>query len=294
MVYRATAVHRPSVRLIEMSVAFDWAQATGDVWADRWPDLDLALSGVSPHLLSAMLEAAPAGEFRAFDIGCGAGTTTIALARERSDASVVACDLSPSLAKIAEERTARLPSVRVVLGDAETLAISEGPFELLFSRHGVMFFPDPVRAFASLRQGVRTAGALVFSCFQGWKENAWASEVAAAIAGRELPPPGREPSGFAFSDPDYVREILGASGWTDLEGMIVSFDYVPGKGPDAIVQAVALLSEIGPASAFLKTLDDADREPAFNRLREIVESHFDGTTVRFPASVWIWTARAAA
>ena len=294
MVHRATAIHRQSVRLIDVTVVPDWAQTTGDVWADRWPDLDRALSGVSPHLLSAMLEAAPAREFRAFDIGCGAGTTTIALAHERSDASVVACDLSPSLAKIAEERAESFPSVRVVLGDAETLAVSEGPFDLLFSRHGVMFFPDPVRAFASLRQGASAAGALVFSCFQGWKENAWASAAAAVVAGRELPPPGREPSGFAFSDPDYVREVLSASGWTEAEGRIVSFDYVPGKGPDAIAQAVSLLSEIGPASAFLKTLDDADREPALNRLHEIVERHFDGTAVRFPGSVWIWTARAAA
>ena len=292
MVHRAAALDRQSVRL--MAVTPDWAKATGDVWADRWPNLDRALSGVSPHLLSAMLEAAPAGAFQAFDIGCGAGTTTISLAEARSDAEIVACDLSPSLAEIAEKRTKMFSNVRVALGDAEALATREGPFDLFYSRHGVMFFPNPVRAFASICEGAKRAGAIVFSCFQGWDENPWASEVASVTAGRVIPAPGREPSGFAFSDPDYVREILCASGWTQLEGRIVNFEYLPGEGPDALVQAISLLTEVGPASAILKALDDANRAPALNRLRTIVEQHFDGSAVRFPGSIWVWTARAAA
>lgn len=290
MVHRSAALDRQAVRLIDVSITPDWSRETGDIWADRWRDLDRALAGVSPHLISAVLETASAGPFRAFDIGCGAGTTTISLANERPDASIVACDLSPSLARIAKERTGQLNNVRVVHGDAEILAVSDGPFDTLFSRHGVMFFPDPIRAFTSLRKGANPGGALVFSCFQGWKENAWASEVASVTAARELPSPGREPSGFAFSDPDYVREILSASGWIQVEGRIAPLDYVAGEGAEAVAQAVSLLSEIGPASAVLKSLGDGAREPALKRLREVVERYFAGDAVRFPGSVWIWTA----
>ena len=176
-----------------------------------------------------------------------------------------------------------------MLGDAETLAESEGPFDVIFSRHGVMFFPDPVRGFASLRQGMTPGGALVFSCFHQWKENPWASELACAVAQRELPPPGREPSGFAFSDPDYVREILGSSGWVDGEARVASFDYVAGHGMD---EAMALLSAIGPASAVIRSLPVEEQGAAVRRLRRAVERHLDGDTVRFSATAWIWSAKA--
>ena len=218
----------------------------------------------------------------------------MALADRRPDASIIACDLSPSLARIAEERTIALPSVRVVLGNAEVIAESDGPFDLYFSRHGVMFFPDPVCAFRSLSRAANPGSSLVFSCFQGWKENAWASDVASETAGREISPPGREPSGFAFSDPDYVREILANSGWIQWDVRIATFDYVAGEGCHAVDQAISLLSEVGPASALLKAMDESDRKPALRRLRGVVERHFDSNSVRFPGSAWIWTAKAAA
>ena len=128
MVHGAAAVDRPSFRLTAMPTVPDWSATTGDVWAERWQDLDRALAGVTPHLVSAVLDLAPPGPFRAFDVGCGAAATTVAVAKERSDAAIAACDLSPSLARIAEERTRGLKSVQVLLGDAEALAVSEGPF----------------------------------------------------------------------------------------------------------------------------------------------------------------------
>ena len=272
--------------------ASEWQAATGDIWARRWADLDRALGDLSPHLVSALVEAAPTGPFRAFDLGCGAGTTTIAVAKKRPDADIVACDLSPSLARIARERTEENPSIRVVLGDAEELARSEGPFDLIFSRHGVMFFSDPARAFTSLRQAAAPGAPLVFSCFHQWEKNPWASELAAAAAGHELPAPGREPSGFAFSDPNYVREILDSSGWVEGEPREVPFEYVAGEGPGALEEALSLLSDVGPASALMRTLGDGQRGAALQRLDKAVKRHWDGQAVRFAATAWIWSARA--
>lgn len=275
------------------NTASDWATTTGDIWAERWRDLDRALAALSPQLIDAVVQAAPTGPFRAFDVGCGAGTTTLAVAEECPDASIIACDLSPSLVRIANERAETLgSSVRVVLGDAEALALSEGPFDIIFSRHGIMFFPDPVRAFGSLRRAAVRGGSLVFSCFRQWADNPWASELASAAAGRTLPPPGREPSGFAFADPDYVREIFGSSGWTEAEPRAASFEYVAGEGAEAVEQALSLLSAVGPASAVMRGLSPEERGGAIRRLREAIECHVDGDVVRFAAAAWIWSAKA--
>ena len=270
----------------------EWATTSGDIWARRWKDTDAALDALSPHLLSAIAEGAPTGPFHAFEVGCGPGTTTIAVAERWPDAAITACDISPALASIAEHRTVGRANARVLTGDAEALAAAEGPFELIYSRHGVMFFPEPVRAFRALRNAASSGGALVFSCFQGWDLNAWASEVANAAAGRVLPAPGREPSGFAFAEPDHVLEILRASGWTEPEAIPVCFGYAAGEGEHAIDDALSFLADLGPASRVLQSLPEQDRTDALERMRKVIEQHFGGATVVFPAAVWIWRARA--
>lgn len=268
-----------------------WATTSGDVWAERWPDLDRGLAGVAERLDPAILVAAPPGPFRALDIGCGAGSTSLALAKARPDATIVACDLSPSLISVAAARLAGL-SVEPQLGDAEVVVAREGPFDLLFSRHGVMFFDDPTRAFRSFRNGASPGAALIFSCFEDWPGNAWASDLAAAAAGRPVDPPGRDPGGFAFADADYVRSILGSAGWIKPERRSVNFGYVAGRGDGAVAQALSLLCAVGPASIVLRDLDGNDRDCAVQRMRTLIERQSDGDSVTFSAVASLWTATA--
>ena len=275
-----------------MTSALDWATHSGDAWTRRWLDTDAGLAYLGAKLHSALLEAAPSGPFRALDIGCGAGTTSLKLAQARPDATIVACDISPSLAQLARDRFADLNSVRVIVGDAEEVAGKEGPFDLLFSRHGVMFFTDPVRAFQGFREAAAPGATLLFSCFQDWNANPWASQLSEAAAGHPLPPPGREPSGFAFAEPDYVRQILEAAGWRDAEGQATPFRYVAGEGAGAVDRALDYLAEIGPASRTMLALPEDERDAALARMRGVIEQHCVDNIVEFPAAAWIWRAKA--
>ena len=270
----------------------DWSGASGDIWARRWRDTDRALAGVGAALDQAILDAAPEGAFKALDIGCGPGTTSLSLAALRPDASILGCDLSEALVAIAAQRAQDPPSVRFVAEDAEQAARAHGPFELIFSRHGVMFFDDPHRAFRSLREAAAAGGRLVFSCFRSWDENPWAAELASAAAGTALPPPGREPSGFAFAEPDYVRDILSGAGWAEAEPEPVDFSYAAGEGPEAIEQALDFLTELGPASRILEGLDGEAREAAVTRMREVIATHRRDGRVTFLSAAGIWRAEA--
>jgi SAM-dependent methyltransferase len=267
----------------------EWATKSGSVWARRWRDTDRGLSGLAPHLLSAILDRAPPRPFRAFDIGCGPGSTTIDLATTRPDAEISACDVSADLAAIARVRTANLHHVRIVDGDAEAIAGNLAPFDLMFSRHGVMFFPDPIGAFGRLCEAMTPGGSIVFSCFKDWELNTWASQLAAAAADRDLPPPGREPSGFAFADPSYMRKIFDASGWADMSAEAVRFDYRAGT---SVEEAMSFFLEIGPAARVVQELSDDQRDPAVQRMRNLIEQNFDGSEVIFPAAAWIYSAKA--
>ena len=270
-----------------------WATTSGDVWAERWPELDRGQAGVAERLDPAILAAARPGPFRALDIGCGAGSTSLALATARPDATIIACDLSPSLVKVAEGRLAGT-SVEVLLGDAAAVAAREGPFDLFFSRHGVMFFADPVHAFRSLRNAANPGASLVFSCFENWAANIWASELASAAAGHPVDPPGREPGGFAFADPEHAQAILESSGWTEVSRQPVNFRYLAGSGAEAVALALSLLCAVGPASILLRDLDGDDKDQAVQRMRAMIERYFNGSKVEFPACACLWTARAGA
>ena len=268
-----------------------WATTSGDVWAERWPELDRGLAGVASHLDPAILAAAPLEAFRALDIGCGAGSTSLALATARPDATIIACDLSPSLVKVAEGRLAGT-SAKPVLGNAEDIAAREGPFDLFFSRHGVMFFADPGRAFRTLHQAANPGAALIFSCFEDWPANLWASELSAAAANRPVDPPGGEPGGFAFADPAYARSILDSAGWTGATRQSFQFRYVAGSGAGAVDEALSLLCAVGPASMLLRDLDETGRDSAVQRMRAAIERHYNGGDVAFPAAACTWSARA--
>lgn len=274
-----------------MSATPEWASTTGDAWARRWQNAEQALAGLAVQLDAAIVAAAPEGCFRALDIGYGAGSTSIALAAVRPEATIVACDLSPSLVGIARQRTEDIAGIEVVLGDAAEVATRHGPFDLFLSRHGVMFFDDPVRAFRAFAEASIPGAAILFSCFQDWSANPWASELASAAAGAALPPPGREPSGFAFAEPRYVEGILAASGWSEAQARPTKFRYVAGTGGHAVDEALSLLSELGPASRVLAGLAEDERGPAVSRMRKVVERRFDGRTVSFDAAAWIWSAR---
>jgi SAM-dependent methyltransferase len=269
-----------------------WVTTSGDAWSRRWKDTDRGLEELGRHLLSAITAAASVGAFRAFEVGCGAGSTSIAVAEARPEMLITACDISPALVEVARQRTADTRQVRVLLGDAEAIASREGPFDVIFSRHGVMFFPNPVAAFERLRRAASPDASLIFSCFRSWDSNAWATELTGAAAGREVPPPGREPSGFAFADPDYVHEILTASGWEEASPQPVDFTYVAGEGDEAVEHALSFVLDIGPASRVIQTLPEQERRAAVDRMRGVIERHFDGSVVAFPAAAWIWTAKA--
>lgn len=275
-----------------MSSAIDWATHSGDAWTRRWCEIDAALSNLAPQLHHALLDAIPAGPFRALDIGCGAGSTSQMLARQRPDATIIGCDLSPSLVQLATDRLVHLPSVRIVLGDAQAVAESEGPFDLLFSRHGVMFFKNPVDAFRSLRAATNAGGALVFSCFQDWQLNPWASELASAAANRSPPPPGKEAGGFSFAEPTHVQQILVSAGWSNAEAKAAPIRYVVGEGQNAVERAVAFLTEIGPASRILWSLPESERGAAKGRMRRAITRYRVGDAVEFPAAAWLWSANA--
>jgi ubiquinone/menaquinone biosynthesis C-methylase UbiE len=83
------------------------------------------------------------------DIGCGAGATTLAMARRIGNTGrCVGLDISEPLVALARKRASAegAANAEFVAGDAQTYPFQPDRFDAVVSRFGVMFFDDPVAA----------------------------------------------------------------------------------------------------------------------------------------------------
>lgn len=267
-----------------MTGSFDWEGAVGNVWADEWRRTDRSFAAVDEALFARVANLAPPPS-HILDVGCGAGGTSLVLATRFASARVLGLDLSVALLETARERDP-LHRCTFLQGDASSWN-GVRDFDLLISRHGVMFFDDPVSAFVHLRTLAKPGAPLIFSCFRSPAENSWSALVPG------LPPSDPQaPGPFAFAEKARVAAILAEAGWAGANVVALDYPYVAGAGEDPVADAVSFFRRIGPAARTLAGMDEAARAPALATLRDGCEKNFDGAQVTFPAAAWIWEARA--
>ena len=235
-----------------------WSEASGPKWVAYQERID---AQIAPLGLAAIERAAPRPGERCLDVGCGCGQTTLQLAeRVAPEGSVLGVDLSVPMLARAEERAreAGLPA-RFARADAQTHDFSSEGFDLVFSRFGVMFFSDPVAAFANLRGALAGSGRLAFACWRPPVDNDWVVvPLAAARKHLEVPAPTDPfaPGPFSLADPDRIRRVLADAGWSGIEidAHSQELEIAGGASQD---EALDFLMQIGPMARLL-----AEAEPA--------------------------------
>jgi SAM-dependent methyltransferase len=272
-----------------MTDASEWQGRVGANWATEWRRTDRSFAPLTERLLQLSREFA----FGAvLDIGCGAGELSLALARGRPHSRVVGVDISSQLVATAQERGANLANVAFEIGDAATWQPEPGfAPDLLVSRHGVMFFADPVAAFAHLAAIAAPGAGLMFSCFRAPAENPFFTEV-----GRLLPDTGpaadpHAPGPFAFADPGHVEDLLSRAGWGSLDFERFDLAMVAGAGADPVEDAVAYFSSIGPAARAAAEMAPDARGRLIEGIRGVAARHLHDGLVALRAATWIVTAR---
>ncbi len=266
----------------------EWQTRVGKSWAEAWQLTDRSFSGLTSQFLD-MLAELPGHAI--LDIGCGAGELSLALARRRPDGTVIGVDVSPDLIETAKSRSAGNPAVEFELADAALWARPNFAPDLLVSRHGVMFFDDPVAAFTHLYGIAASSARLAFTCFRWPQENAWIGGLAAIKPATEANSDPHAPGPFAFADPTRVSEILTAAGWSGVRIEPLDFAYVAGTGENAVADASAFFHHIGPLAPVLKALEGDEREEAEQKLEAWLRNNSHDGLVAFPAAAWQVTAR---
>ena len=265
-----------------------WQGETGTAWAKHYARTDRSFLGLTDKLLG---RASARRLAKVLDIGCGAGELSMALGRGHPHAKVVGVDVSDELIEVAKRRGRNLSNVDFETADAAEWDRAGFAPDLLVSRHGVMFFGQPVAAFSHLAEIASADARLVFSCFRSVSENPWAGKVASFLPAdaAEEPVPGA-PGPFAFADTVHVESILSEAGWREINFEPVDFAYVTGTGENPVEDAMAHFKVIGPAARPLATLEGGQRARFETRLRDYLSGHSHSGIVALPAAAWIVTA----
>ena len=270
-----------------------WNGAKGRVWVEAQAALDRMFKPLE-DLLVATIDAG--SDDRVLDVGCGTGSTTLAVARRLgAEGEAIGVDISEPMLAAARLRAEKdgTPAY-FVRADGQTHAFEPASFNRILSRLGVMFFDDPVRAFTNLRRAAKDGAALRFIAWRSAADNPFmtTAEHAAvpllpSIALRRAGPP-EAPGQFAFADRLRVQRILDESGWAEIDIRPVDLAC---SFPET--ELVACLTRLGPLGEILHEADERTRGQVIERVRDAFDPYVEGTEVRFAAACWLVEARNA-
>lgn len=271
----------------------DWAGAMGDKWFRYRHQFEAMIAPVGDATLARA--AFRPGE-RVLDIGCGAGPSTLEIARlVGPKGHVLGLDISPVLIQTARERATRTGVVNAgfVCGDAATINLQPGGFAHLFSRFGVMFFADPFAAFANLRGMLQDGARLTFCCWGPPPENPWVGQLM-EIVSRHVALPAPDPTApgpFAFADPTRTTAILEQAGFNTVEFTPWRGRQLlggPGLDPAGAAQFAMQAFFVGEV---LAEQPDAVKEAVRNDMLALFATQHGADGVGMDAMAWVVTAQ---
>jgi ubiquinone/menaquinone biosynthesis C-methylase UbiE len=266
-----------------------WNGSAGRAWVDAQEVLDQMFKPFEDLLVETM--GAGAG-LRVLDVGCGTGSTTLAAARWLGvKGHCIGVDVSAPMIAVAQARAEREGSTAsFICADAQTHAFEPASFDRIMSRFGVMFFDDPVLAFANLRRAARDGAELRCIAWRSAVDNPFMTTAERAAAPLLPNLPARQPDApgqFYFADRHRVSSILEESGWAEIDVRPIDTDCtLPEK------ELISFFSRLGPVGMILQETDERTRTQVIESVRSAFDPYVHGTEVRYTAACWMASARA--
>ncbi len=264
-----------------------WNGPGGHTWVARQEHTDITLAPVMEALLAF---ATPHTGERVLDIGCGCGATTLEFARAVGPVGrVAALDISGPMLAEGKARAKAAGIANIAWQQVDPVMAALDAYDLLTSAFGVMFFGDPVGAFANVRGAASPGARMAFVCWRALAENPW-MEVPMKAVSRHLPPRPKAvpnaPGMFAFADPERVSEVLNAAGWKEprLEKLDLDLDIAAGRG---LEEAVDQSTKIGAVNSWLRNQPTDVVTAAIASVRAALAVHLDGARVCLPGAMWL-------
>ena len=195
-----------------------WNEGIGRKWVEEDNSMNERLSILTKELF---LRSNIKRDDKILDIGCGGGQTTFdASEMVGENGYVVGADISKILLDLAKSKYANTKNLEFKYCDVQNYEFRENSFNKVISRFGVMFFENPIEAFKNIYNSIQEGGSLNFVCWTNVMENEFFTDPTNIIIrhlNKEFPEITRAPGPLAFSEADYVKEILVSSQFKNVK-----------------------------------------------------------------------------
>ncbi|HEX7171906.1 MAG TPA: methyltransferase domain-containing protein [Candidatus Limnocylindria bacterium] len=199
---------------------------------------------------------------RALDVGCGPGALTAELVTRLGAEAVAAVDPSESFVAAARDRH---PGVDVRQAPAEHLPFADDAFDAALAQLVVHFMTDPVAGLAEMRRVTRPGGAVV-ACV--WDHAGGKGPLGVFWqAARELDPAVHDEGDLPGAREGHLAQLFAKAGLADVESTPLVAELEHATFEDWWEPFTA---GVGPAGAYVATLDSGHREGLRERCRALL------------------------
>lgn len=227
---------------------------------------------------------------RVLDVSTGTGEPGLTAATRA--ARVVATDVAEEMVEIARKNAqARgLKYFEAKVADAESLPFSDGEFDAVVCRLGVMYFANPAAGVKEMARVLKPGHRLALAAWSEPAKNPWATTAAGVINKLlNLPtPPPDAPGVFRCSRPGLLSEFLEKAGLKAVSQVEVRGEGVY-DSPEHYWKFVT--DVVAPVATPLKNADEAMREQAKQAVMEATKPYQKNGKVIFPWACWVASGR---
>jgi len=268
----------------------DWANdAAAAAWQKHYHIMREQLAAVTQALVDRT--GVEPGQ-KVLDLASGTGEPAIPLARRVApDGTVTATDINPAMLSALQSNAADqgVTNMEFRVVDGETLPFTDGSFDLVTSRFGVMFFPDTQAALRDILRVLKPDSRAVFVVWGAPVPGTYFGDVGMPFVKRlpEAPDPDA-PGPMRFAQPGKLIGEMQRAGFKDVSEEILN---LPSLWPGTPEEMLASFFELAtPLRNAIAEFTQEQREEATREVLENLQPKFDGAYTHSVAPVLVLSA----
>ena len=228
------------------------------------------------------------------DVAGGAGEPSLTIAEHVGPNGSVTC--TDAIAEMVEAARAEAASRGITNMEfrqctAESLPFADESFDVVVSRLGAMFFPDPLAACKEMLRVAKSGGTIAFVVWHKSELNPFCHLVSDVMSQHvpAAPPDPDAPDAFRFAELGKLASILKQAGATEVTDRVLQFQV---QAPITAEEFWTIRSEISETlRSKLATLYEAEREQIAHEVRQAIRPFFLNDQMNFPTQMIIVTGK---
>jgi len=256
-----------------------------------WVKHSAILHSMLVPVTKALIEQAEIREGQhVLDIAGGAGEPALTIAREVGPTGRVMCtDAVPEMVTGASENAKGLGISNIDFRQclADSLPFPDNSFDVVESRLGIMFFPEPLASIREMLRVLKPGGIVCMVVWHKSEVNPFCS-IPSKIMGRHIetaPTDPDAPSAFRFAESGKLCGKLTEAGATNPKERLLDFHLEAAITPDEYWNFRSTTS--GTLREQLRTLSHEQSEQIAMEVKDAIRPFFPAGRMRFPAMMLI-------